>query len=102
LALASALSESPNALDGREIALFSYGSGSCAEFFSGHVQSGAQARARASGWRALIESQRVIDVAEYEAIMNAREGMDTRDASEERGAGSRFLGVRAHRRIYSA
>jgi hydroxymethylglutaryl-CoA synthase len=102
LALASALSESPNALDDQEIALFSYGSGSCAEFFSGKVRSGAQALARASGWRTLIEAQRVIDVAEYEAIMNAREGMDTRDAVEERGAGPRFLGVRAHRRIYSA
>ena len=102
LALASALSESPADLAGREVALFSYGSGSCAELFSGTVQPGAQARARASGWRALIDGQRVIDVAEYETIMDAREAMDTRAAHDADGPGPRFLGVRDHRRIYSA
>jgi hydroxymethylglutaryl-CoA synthase len=101
LALASALSESPVDLDGREIALFSYGSGSCAEFFSGVVQPGARARAAASGWRQLIESQRVIDVAEYEAIMDAREQIDTRIADDAETGSARFHGVRDHRRIYS-
>lgn len=102
LALASALSEAPQSLDGKEIALFSYGSGSCAELFSGVVQPGATARARASGWRALIESQRVIDVAEYEAIMNAREAMDTRAVDDTVKGGAGFHGVRDHLRIYSA
>jgi hydroxymethylglutaryl-CoA synthase len=102
LSLASSLSESPTDLAGREIALFSYGSGSCAEFFTGTVRPGAREVAKASGWRALIEGQRVVDVPEYEAIMNEREGMDTRAATETSGAGPRFHGVRDHKRIYTA
>jgi len=106
LALASALSEAAASLDGREIALFSYGSGSCAEFFTGTVRPGASELAKSSGWRELITSQRVIDVPEYEGIMNEREAMDTRAAAEPNGAsapagaGARFLGVRDHRRVY--
>jgi hydroxymethylglutaryl-CoA synthase len=103
LALASALSETKDDLTNRPIALFSYGSGSCAELFSGVVQRGAQDFARGSGWRALLDGQRVIDVAEYESIMNAREAMDTRATAAEGGGGGgapRFLGVRDHRRVY--
>ena len=44
----------------------------------------------------------MIDVAEYETIMDAREAMDTRAAHDADGPGPRFLGVRDHRRIYSA
>ncbi len=45
----------------------------------------------------------MIDVAEYESIMNAREAMDTRAASEPGANGApRFLGVRDHLRVYSA
>ena len=105
LALASALTETKDDLAGRPVALFSYGSGSCAELFSGIVARGAQDFARGSGWRALIEGQRVIDVAEYESIMDAREAMDARPAADRDGPGAsapRFLGVREHRRIYSA
>jgi hydroxymethylglutaryl-CoA synthase len=103
LSLASALSESPADLAGERVALFSYGSGSCAEFFSGTVQPGAQELARASGWRALIDAQRVIDVAEYESIMDARELIDTKPStdSDPTAGHVRFLGVREHRRIYS-
>ena len=103
LALASALSETKEDLTGHPVALFSYGSGSCAEFFSGVVQRGAQDFAHGSGWRKLIEDQRMIDVAEYESIMTAREAMDTQSApaSDPGGApGTRFLGVRDHKRVY--
>ncbi len=106
LSLASVLSESRENLTGQPIALFSYGSGSCAELFSGTVQPGAQDFALASGWRKLIDGQRVIDVPEYESIMNEREAMDTRatvgDAPPASGAAARFLGVKEHRRVYSA
>ena len=103
LALASALSEGAAKLDGEEIALFSYGSGSCAELFSGRVVPGAQTRARASGWRALLDEQRLIDVAEYEAIMNEREALDTREAEAPSGerTRARYLGVRDHKRLYA-
>ena len=102
LALASLLSQSTTDLDGREIALFSYGSGSCAEFFGATVRPGAQEIAKSSGYKELIESQRVIDVPEYESIMNAREAIDTQAATEAKETGEvRFLGVRDHRRVYS-
>ena|SRR5438552_11721422 len=102
LALASALSETTADLDGKSIALFSYGSGSCAEFFTGTVVHGGQKLAKESGWRALIASQRMIDVGEYEAIMNDREAMDQRVAAAETApnGGARFIGVREHRRVY--
>jgi hydroxymethylglutaryl-CoA synthase len=105
LALASALSEPEEPLDGRPVALFSYGSGSCAEFFTGIVARGAHAFARASGWRDVLSAQRTIDVPEYEAIMIAREGNDERAATETNeatapGAAPRYLGVRGQRRIY--
>jgi hydroxymethylglutaryl-CoA synthase len=108
LSLASVLSESRVDLSGKPIALFSYGSGSCAELFSGVVQPGAQDFALASGWRKLIDAQRMIDVAEYESIMNEREAMDTRataDAapvSAEGPTSARFVGVKDHKRIYAA
>ncbi len=102
LSLASVLSETKEDLEGKSIALFSYGSGSCAELFSGTVVKGAQAFARGSGWRELLDGQRTIDVAEYEAIMTAREAIDSLPASEATGARdrARYLGVREHRRIY--
>jgi hydroxymethylglutaryl-CoA synthase len=102
LSLASALSETKEDLEGRTVALFSYGSGSCAELFSGTVVKGAQAFARASGWRDVLAAQQTIDVAEYEEIMTAREGIDLRPATEDGGARdrARYLGVREHRRIY--
>jgi hydroxymethylglutaryl-CoA synthase len=108
LALASLLSESRDELAGRSIALFSYGSGSCAEFFSGTVQRGAQEFALESGWRKLLEAQRLIEVPEYESIMNAREAMDTAASSEPGANGAdgktsaRFLGVKDHKRVYTA
>jgi hydroxymethylglutaryl-CoA synthase len=106
LALASALSETAADLEDKSVALFSYGSGSCAEFFSGTVVRGAQAFAKASGWRALIDAQRRIDVPEYEEIMRARETVDVRPAHD--GAAprpnedvARYLGVKEHRRVYA-
>ncbi len=105
LALASLLSETASDLSSRSIGLFSYGSGSCAEFFSGTVMPGAQTIARAAGYRALLARQRVVSVEEYTEIMNARENVDARVA-EDVGAiagdpnAPRYLGVRDHRRIY--
>ena len=63
---------------------------------------GGQKLAKESGWRALIASQRMIDVGEYEAIMNDREAMDQRVAAAETApnGGARFIGVREHRRVY--
>ncbi|MCU0686118.1 MAG: hydroxymethylglutaryl-CoA synthase [Polyangiaceae bacterium] len=104
LALASLLTCSPRPLDGARIGLFSYGSGSCAEFFSGTVNPGAQARVRSLGLPALFEGRRSLSVDEYEEIMRARDAAhDERPFAElPRDTDYHFLGVREHRRTYSA
>lgn len=102
LALASLLASTPRPLDGARIGLFSYGSGSCAEFFSGTVNPGAQARVRALGLEAMLDARRALSVAEYEEVMRAREANDERPAVEAPPDDYRFLGVREHRRAYVA
>ena len=102
LALASTLSTSPRDLDGATLGLFSYGSGSCAEFFAGRVVPGAQARVRALGLTALLEARRTLKLDEYEAVMGAREGLDERPLSAAGEGGFRYLGTDAHKRTYAA
>ncbi|HEU4412348.1 MAG TPA: hydroxymethylglutaryl-CoA synthase [Polyangiaceae bacterium] len=102
LALASLLATAPRPLDGARIGLFSYGSGSCAEFFSGTVNPGAQARVRALGLEAMLAARTALSIAEYEEVMRAREAHDERPAVEAPPDDYRFLGVREHRRSYVA
>ncbi|WP_043710900.1 hydroxymethylglutaryl-CoA synthase [Corallococcus macrosporus] len=100
LALASLLGTAQEDLTGRCVGLFSYGSGSCAEFFSGVVQPGAQARVKALGLEALLERRRALSIPEYEDVMRARERLDERPAADAPGTGFRYQGTRDHKRIY--
>lgn len=102
LSLASLLSCAPEDLSGKRIGLFSYGSGSCAEFFSGVVQPGAQDRMRALDLPGMLKARRALTVAEYEQVMQAREKADERPRADAEGEGFRYLGVDAHRRTYAA
>ncbi|QRN96082.1 hydroxymethylglutaryl-CoA synthase [Archangium violaceum] len=101
LALASLLSSAKEDLTGKRVGLFSYGSGSCAEFFSGVVQPEAQARVKALGLETLLEKRRALSIPEYEQIMNAREKLDEKPAEDAPGQGFRYLGTRDHKRIYA-
>lgn len=101
LALASLLSSSREDLTGKRVGLFSYGSGSCAEFFSGVVQPEAQARVKALGLETLLEKRRALSIPEYEQIMNAREKLDEKTAEDAPGQGFRYQGTRDHKRIYA-
>ena len=101
LALASLLSSSREDLTGKRVGLFSYGSGSCAEFFSAVVQPEAQARVKALGLENLLEKRRALSIPEYEAIMAAREKLDDKPAEETAGEGFRYQGTRDHKRIYA-
>ncbi len=101
LALASLLSSSREDLTGKRVGLFSYGSGSCAEFFTGVVSPEAQARVKALGLETLLEKRRALSIPEYEAIMDAREKLDEKPAEETPGTGFRYLGTRDHKRIYA-
>ncbi|WNG54573.1 hydroxymethylglutaryl-CoA synthase [Archangium gephyra] len=101
LALASLLSCSREDLTGKRVGLFSYGSGSCAEFFSAVVQPEAQAQVKALGLENLLEKRRALSIPEYEAIMAAREKLDDKPAEETPGEGFRYQGTRDHKRIYA-
>ncbi|RYZ44842.1 MAG: hydroxymethylglutaryl-CoA synthase, partial [Myxococcaceae bacterium] len=83
------------------VGLFSYGSGSCAEFFSGVVQDGAQARVKALGLEARLARRRALSIPEYEDVMRAREHLDERPAADAAGSGFRYQGTRDHKRIYA-
>jgi hydroxymethylglutaryl-CoA synthase len=103
LALASTLATSPANLDGKRIGLFSYGSGSCAEFFAGTVTPGAQERVRKLELQATLDARRVLTIDAYEAVMKEREEIDSRPLQPggDENEGFRFLGVEGHRRTYA-
>ena len=101
MALASLLTSSREELAGKRIGLFSYGSGSCAEFFSGVIQPEAQAHVKAQGLENLLERRRGLSIPEYEAIMAAREKIDEKPAEDAAGEGFRYQGTREHKRIYA-
>lgn len=65
---------------GDRIGVFSYGSGSCAELWSGTVCPEAREVVRAAGLPALLDARRQVTVAEYEAVERARaEAIDAGD-----------------------
>jgi len=54
------------------ISFFSYGSGSCAEFWSGRIGPNAKSAVRDAGLHQLLDARRPISVNEYEAVEEAR------------------------------
>jgi hydroxymethylglutaryl-CoA synthase len=101
-ALASVLAHTNAPLAGKRVGLFSYGSGSCAEFFSGVVGPQAQSRVRDLGIPALLASRHRLSMPEYEALMHARENIDQKPLAETAGSiDFRYVGTRDHRRIYA-
>jgi hydroxymethylglutaryl-CoA synthase len=97
LCLATLLEDEGRALAGRRIGCFSYGSGSCAEFFTGVLPAGAAA-AGATGVHELLAGRRMLDVPAYEALL-ARGEQGGEPASDFRGDFV-FHGVRNDRRVY--
>jgi len=57
---------------GDRVGIFSYGSGACAEFYSGLVGPEARATARAADLPGLLDRRQQVSVAEYEAIERRR------------------------------
>ena len=70
--LASLLEEEGRALTGRRIGLFSYGSGCCAEFFTGVIPAAA-ASLGATGVRETLARRTEIDVPTYEQLLHEGE-----------------------------
>lgn len=87
LALMALIEHDEGLRAGDRIGLYSYGSGSCAEFWTGRVGEGARAAVRAAGLGALLDARRPVSVAEYEAIENARNaGVDRGDFATDTAA----------------
>jgi hydroxymethylglutaryl-CoA synthase len=97
LCLAAMLEAEGRALAGRRLGLFSYGSGCCAEFFTGVVPSGVAAVADA-GVARLLEARTFVDVETYERLVRGGEsgGEPPADFTGE----FVFAGVRNQRRVY--
>jgi hydroxymethylglutaryl-CoA synthase len=96
--LAALLEHEGRPLGGRRIGLFSYGSGSCAEFFTGFVPAGVGAVADA-GVAAALAHRTFVDVEEYERLVR---GAETGGAPPTGFAGEFVLrGVRDERREYA-
>jgi hydroxymethylglutaryl-CoA synthase len=100
LALLGLLRHDAAVLSGRRIGLFSYGSGRCAEFFTGVVQptaAGAIERVRIAE---VLGAREKIDMSQYEAIMALA---PSAPLEEPPGPSSyRFIGLRDARRAYAA
>lgn len=103
LALASLLDAEAAVLAGKRVGLFSYGSGCCAEFFAGTVESGAAAFVRSLDLGAPLGARRRLSLAEYEAIRAADGDVDRRAPSIpplRPSSGVAFAGVESERRLY--
>ena len=84
-------------LGGRRIGLFSYGSGCCAEFFTGVIAAGVGAVAD-TGVRARLARRTLVDVPTYERLLHAAEQGGEPPADFD--GDFVFRGVRNDRREY--
>ena len=99
LALAWLLEREGATLEDRELALFSYGSGCCAEFFTGRPVPGSAARAARIGVQTMLQARQELTVAEYEECARTAAGAMP---PPEGGTGFCHLaGIEDHRRRYA-
>lgn len=74
LALLGLIDGSPDLEAGDRISVFSYGSGSCAEFYSAKIGPQARARVAATALQAGLDARERLGVAAYEALERTRTG----------------------------
>lgn len=74
LSLLGALSARPELSAGRRLGVFSFGSGSCAEFYTARVGAHAAQAVQRAGMEALLDARMPIDVETYEALETERHG----------------------------
>ncbi len=108
LSLYNLLKQSAEELEGKEISLFSYGSGCGAEFMAGKIAKGAGREMKKSSAMNLLDIRRKLSVNEYEEMLDACSKMDLNDETgicrPEKWKVSRpvlYLGTQNHKRIYS-
>jgi len=96
------LDTSAEILDDKRIGLFSYGSGSVGEFFSGTVTPGYRNHLYRDRHHELLSSRTTVTVQQYEDIFNLcvpTDGWDHRFTEYQTGA-FRLAGMQAHKRMY--
>lgn len=72
LALMALIETDDGLTAGARVGIFSYGSGCCAELYSGLICPEARAVVRAAGLPSLLDARRPLSVAEYESVERAR------------------------------
>ncbi len=95
--LASLAEARGDRLPGGRVALFSYGSGCCAELFTGRFAPESAAVATRFGLARLLDDRRMLSVSEYEAFARAT---SVEPLAAELAPGIRFAGVRDDKRVY--
>ncbi len=102
--LTSLLDQSAEDLSGRRLALYSYGSGCVAEFFSGQVVPGYRSQLRAAEHQALLAARQELEYQQYEDIFSLPFPNDGGEHvfSQYRTGPYRLAGVSQHKRIYEA
>ncbi len=98
LCLATLAEQEGERMAGREIGLFSYGSGCCAEFFRGRFAPGCGAAAARIGLDTLLAARRRLTVAEYERF--AADTVPGGTPAEGVAGFCHLAGVREQRRVY--
>ena len=71
VALAGLIETSPALASGDRIGIFSYGSGSCAEFYSARLIAGAREAVAGAAITARLDARRALSLSEYEACERA-------------------------------
>jgi hydroxymethylglutaryl-CoA synthase len=100
--LNSLLDNSTEDLSGKRIALFSYGSGCMAEFFSGVVQTGCKQHLFSAKHRILLDIRKELTYQQYEDIFQLAFPTDGGDHTfaQYRTGPFRMSGVKDHKRLY--
>ena len=102
LSLISALENSEEDLSGKPVALFSYGSGAVAEFFSGVVQPGYKAHMLTERHKSLIMDREALSYERYLELWHApnpQNGVEIVNIAETQGT-FRLAKIADHKRYY--
>ncbi len=104
LGLASLLDQRGQALAGKRIGFYSYGSGCVGEFFSGVVQPGCETGLNKAYHQDLLKSRIPLSYEEYEAFYNFTYPMDGQrlELPRYQTGAFRLAQVNEHKRIYES
>lgn len=104
VALASLLDNSQDDLTDKRIGLFSYGSGSVGEFFTGIVQNDYRANLKTDLHKSIINDRQELDYDTYKKFYSFKSNLPTDGsklvAPNHKSGRYRFAGLEDHKRLY--